>query len=261
MLLAGAAVAQSDEAPEVAEEPAPVGEEDPLTPYRARFDELAERTIGTVSKPVAFNWRRTKVHLAAAGAFPFELNNFNSARVGGMARFPTGGALIELQIAYVKVWDTPSSRLLAFTPYRQPGRPTRLELDVGLAYPLAEGVVTAFPRFFPAVELVFNAYFDFRYLIHPAAYQHMKPGKVITAILSPRLSEDEVDNMDNARLDAMKMDTGRYGLMAGFGNDVYFEQGLFLSPRVMVAVPILAPASGTELYVWAELSMAIGVAF
>ena len=49
--------------------------------------------------------------------------------------------------------------------------------------------------------------------------------------------------------------------MLGFGNDLYFEQGFFISPRVMFAVPILAPASNTSMLVWADFNLAVGWAF
>jgi len=233
---------------------------DPLAPHRVKFDVLAERAIGTASKPVEFNWRRTTVQLAATGSFLSELNNFNSLRGGGMVRFPTGGMLIEVEGSYAAAWDTPASNLLALTPYRQPGRPNRMELDFTVAYPLAEGVVTTAPRFFPAVQMVFNAYASFRYILYPTGFRGLRPGEVARAILSPNLSQDEIDNLDGNRLNSMQVDLGRYGLMLGLGNDVYFKQGLFLSPRILVAVPVLAPATQTDLLIWTDLSLAIGVA-
>jgi len=253
----------SDTTPEEALPSEPDGEdlEDPLSPYRTRFDVLAERAIGTASKPVAFNWRRTHLHLAPMGSLLFELNNFNSLRGGGMARFPGQRTIVELGFCYTRVWDTPSSRTLALTPYRQPGRPSRLELDVTVALPLAEGVVTTFPRFFPAVQLVFNAYVGFRYILYPAGFPGMQPGQVAGAIFSPTITPIEIDNLDDQRLDAMQVDPGRYGLMLGFGDDIYFEQGIFVSPRIMLAVPILSPATQTELLTWADFSLAIGMAF
>ncbi len=236
-------------------------EENPLSPYRTRFDDLAERTIGTASKSVAFNWRRTDVQIAASSSFLFELNNFNSWRGGARVRVPTEGSILEFGANYVRVWDSPSSELLALTPYRQPGRPDRVELDFTFGYPLAEGVVTTAPKFFPAVQLVFNAYAEFRYLVHPTGWPNLRPGEVVTALLSPRLSQDEIDNLDRARLDAMQVDPGRYGILLGFGNDLYFEQGVFISPRLMVAVPLLAPATETDLLVWADFTLAVGMAF
>jgi hypothetical protein len=263
---ATAQVAPGDEPsppPTVSSEEAEVEseEEDPLSPYRARLDVLAERTIGTASKPVAFNWRRTHVHVAASGSFLFELNNFNSLRGGAMARLPAKKTLVELGLSYAHAWDTPSSTLLAFTPYRQAGRPDRIELDVTVAYPLAEGVVTTFPRFFPAVQLTFNAYGGLRYSVYPGGFPGMKPGQVAAALFSPALTQIEIDNLDDERLDAMAVDPGRYGLLLGFGNDIYFEQGIFLSPRMMLAVPLLAPASQTELLFWADFSLVLGMAF
>ena len=50
-------------------------------------------------------------------------------------------------------------------------------------------------------------------------------------------------------------------LLCGFGNDIYFMQGVFVSPLLMLAVPVLAPASGTDLLLWADLSITVGVAF
>lgn len=251
-----------DGAPEEAPsaEPPLAQPEDPLSRYRTQFDVLTDRTIGTTSMPVAFNWRRTHVHLAATGSFLVELNNFNSARGGILTRFPTGGFLVEVGVSYVGVWDTLSSRMLALTPYRQPGRPARLELDLAVAVPLAEGVVTAVPRFFPAVQMVFNAYGGIRYDIYPTGFGHLKPGEVVGAVFSPTLTGTEIDNLEEERLAAMQVDPGRYGLMLGLGNDVYFEQGLFVTPRFLFSLPLLAPASGTRLPLWVDLSLAIGVA-
>ncbi len=235
--------------------------DDPLSPYRTPFGVLVDRAIGTSSRPVGFSWRRTRVQLAATGDHLFELNNFNSLRAGGLARFPAGGGIIELGLSYVWVWDTPSSEQLAYTPYRQPGRPKRMELDLTVGLPLAEGVVTTAPRFFPAVELVFNAYAGVRYLIYPTGFAGLRAREVAAAIFSPLLTETELDNLEDQRLAAMQVDSGRYGLMAGVGNDIYSKQGIFVSPRLMMAVPVLAPASGTQLLFWADLSLTVGVAF
>lgn len=245
-------------------EPAVVDEaqpDDPISRYRTRFDVLAERAIGTTSTPVEFDWRRTTAQVAVTGGFLFELNNFDSGRGGVLARVPTGGVLLEFGLSYAGVSNTPSSRLLALTPYRQPGRPNRLEVDFTVGLPLAEGVVTTFPKFFPAVEMVFNAYGGVRYLVYPTGWDHMKPGEVGGAILSPSMTQIEIDNLDEERLDSMKVDLGRYGLMFGFGNDLYFKPGVFLSPRFLLALPLLAPASQTDLLLWADFSLAIGVAF
>ncbi|MFZ5479438.1 MAG: hypothetical protein ACOZNI_21920 [Myxococcota bacterium] len=235
-------------------------DDDPLAPHRVPFPELAERAIGTASQPVEFNWRRTKVHGAATGSQLFELNNFNSLRVGGLARFPTGGALVELGVSYVRTWDTPSSALLALTPYRQPGRPDRMDVDLAVGFPIAEGVVTVAPRFFPSLQLVLNAYVGLRYQLYPDAFEGMKAGEVFGAVLSPALTEAELDNLEDRRLDAMQVDTGRYGLTVGLGNDLYFRQGFFLSPRASFSLPVLAPASGTELLFWGDVSLAVGFA-
>ncbi len=261
-LWAGSARAQ-EEAPAADPQPAeePAEEVDVLSRHRTRFDVLAERAIGTTSRPVEFNWRRTSLQVAATGSFPFELNNFNTLRAGAVLRKPAAGALFELGLTWSEVWDSPSSEMLALTPYRQPGRPDRLDIDLGVGLPVAEGVVTTFPKFFPAVEMVFTLYGGLRYSLYPTGFVGMKAGEIGAAVLAPALTDAEIDNLDDERLDAMQTDPGRYGVMAGIGDDLYFESGIFVSPRFLVAIPLLAPASRTELLVWADVSLAVGLAF
>ena len=260
--LAVACPAWAQDAPE--EEPAtaaPSDEpEDPLSRYRVPFKVLTNRTIGTASVPVAFDWRRTKVHVGATGSFLFELNTFNSAAVGGLVRLPGPKTLMEIELRYVRVWNSESSRQLALTPYRQPGRPSRLELDAMVALPLAEGVVTTVPRIFPAVQLVFNATLGFRYSINPTGYAHLTPRQVGTAIVSPSLSPEEIENLERSRLAAMEVDPARYGFMAGFSNDIYFERGIFVSPRVQFAIPLHVLITESRLPFWLETNLAVGMA-
>lgn len=236
-------------------------DDDPLAAHRVPLDELVERTIGTASKPVEFNWRKSKFMVAATGDQLYELNNFNTLRGGAVVRLPTSGAIVEIGASYAHTWDTPSSELLALTPYRQPGRPDRAEIDLAVGVPVAEGVVTAAPKIVPSVQMVLNVYGEFRYVLYPDAFAGMKVGKVFTSILSPSLTRKEVANLDDRRLDAMQVDTGRYGLMLGLGNDLYFKPGFFVSPRMMFAIPILAPISGTNLLFWGDVELAVGWAF
>ena len=260
--LGGAAWAQSnEEAPAEAPAEEPQGELDPLAPYRVPFDVLAERAIGSAAQPVEFNWRRTTAMLAATGGHPFELNNFNSLRAGGLARFPMNRAILEVGVSYVWVWDSPSSELLALTPYRQPSRPRRLELDLIAGLPVAEGVVTSWPRRFPAVQMTVNLYGGLRYLVYPTGFRDLTAREVALAVISPTLTDPERSNIEDIRLDAMQIDSARYGVMVGIGNDLYLQQGLFLSPRAMFALPVLAPVTETEMYFAAEFSLVLGVAF
>lgn len=248
-------------APVDAEAPAPAADEPvDLLRYRAPFDVVVNRTIGTASTPVEFDWRHSPAQFAASGSFLLELNNYDSARIGVLARIPSGGLLFEIGASAVGVWDTPSSRMLALTPYRQPGRPDRFQLDLDVGLPVAEGVVTVAPRWFPAVQMVFVAYGGVRYEAYPGAFGGMTFRQVAGAIVSPALTDEELANLDRVRPQAMAVDPARYGLVAGFGDDLYFDSGLFLSPRVMFGVPILAPVSESEMLFWADLSLVLGVA-
>lgn len=254
----GSGEAEDAEEGPASEDPPPL--DDSLSRYRTPFGVLAERAIGTTSTPVEFSWRRSRVHLAATGDHLYELNNFNSLRAGGMARLPSQGLIYELGLSYVFVWDSLSSERLALTPYRQPGRPERLEIDFNVGLPLAEGVVTVAPKWFPSVQMVFNGYAGFRYLLYPHGFKEMKIGAIAGALLSPTMTQAELENLDKWRNDAMQLDRARYGILLGVGNDLYFKQGLFVSPRAMFAVPLLAPATETELLFYADLVLAVGVA-
>jgi len=235
--------------------------EDPLSTYRTPFGVLVDRSLGSTSVPVAFNWRRTTAHVGATGDFLVELNNFNSMSAGAVGRFPSNGFVWEFGVDYVWVWDTRSSELLALTPYRQPGRPERLEIDANFGIPLAEGVVTLRPRFLPVAEMVLMGYIGLNYAIYPGSFEDMKFRDVAVALVSPALSETEIDNLDDQRLDAMEVDPARFSPLLGLGNDFYFKQGVFLSPRLRVSVPIVSAATGSDLLFWGDLTLVAGVAF
>ncbi len=231
-----------------------------LTRFRKPIQALTERSIGRSSRRVRFDWRRSAVMLGAMGALPAELNNYDTLKAGGFVRFPSDGVLIELGLSYAWVSGSVSTEKLALTPYRQPGRPDRVELDVSLAYPLAEGIVTAFPRFVPATELVLNAHAQFRYLIYPGGYADLDFTDTLKALVSGQLSEAELNNLEDDRLPAMEIDPARYGVLAGLGNDLYFASGFFYSHKFLVVVPLLNFLTETELGYGYELNVSVGFA-
>lgn len=235
--------------------------EDPLSPYRTPFPVLTERVLGTTSRPVEFDWRRGKVQVGGGVRQLAELNNFNSLGAGVVARFPTNGMVFETTVEWVEVWDTPSSELLALTPYRQPGRPARVDLDFALGIPVAEGIVTAARRWFPPMQLVFLGYVGLRYSVFPGAFEGMRFGEATAALLSPVVGPTELENLDSKRLDAMQVDTARYGPMIGIGNDFYFAQGVFVSPRANLAVPLFVLATQSNLRWWSDVTLRAGVVF
>ncbi len=242
-----------------------LGEEDGLRDddparHRMPLPVLLDRAIGVTARPVAYNWRASPVQFAVVGGRIAELNTFNSARVGGLVRVPSAGAMIEVSASYVASWDSSASRALALTPYVQAGRPSRLEVDALFGVPFAEGIVTAAPRLVPALQLVLNGYVGLRYAVYPTGYARLRPGEVGVALVAPALSEKELANLNDARLDAMEVDPSRYWVVAGLGQDIYLKQGLFVSPRLLVTVPVLAPITGSQLVLAPELSLAVGVA-
>ncbi len=247
--------AQAREQPPAAE---PEKADDTLEGFRTPLDALTERMIGAASKSVRFDWRKSTLGFGLIGSELLERNNFGSTRFGVMARRPFGNFMGEVALSRAFTWGTDSTEKLALTPYRQYGRPSRFELDVNVGYPLAEGVVTAMPGFFPATELVFSANAGFRYLIYPGSMGGMSLQQVATSLIAPRLTEHELQRLESSRPGGMQIDPARYGLLAGLSVDVYFGSGGFLSPRAMVAVPLVGGITGSGLGFWWELSLALG---
>lgn len=260
-LLAVLALAAADARAQTPAPPTDAPPDEPLREHRTVFDALTERAIGLTSRRVRYDWRRDDVQIAAQVGLPVEFNNFNSLRAGGRFRFPSGDFLLELGVAYVWVFGTESTERLALTPLRQPGRPDRLELDFGLAYPLAEGVVTAFTGWVPSTELVLNAHAQVRYLLHPGAYTDLSFTETLQAIFDPELADFEVENLEDDRLPAMEVDRARYTFLAGLGVDLYFQSGLFVTWRTLVATPMLSFLADTELLWGLEFDLAAGWSF
>ena len=208
-----------------------------------------------------YDWRRDATQLGLNGGLPAELNNYDSLRAGVFARFPVSSVLLGVEASYVWVSGNTSSERLALTPYRQPGRPDRVELDFTFAYPLAEGIVTAFPSFMPSTQLVLNAHADFRYLYYPGGFAGLDLTDALRAIVSGTLTDDELENLEDDRLPGMEIDRARYGLLAGLGADLYFQSGLFFSNRVLVAVPLLNFATEGDLSFGLELDLSLGLSF
>lgn len=266
-LLLGSGASQAEEAPrpppaetDAQAEPKPPVDTS-IDQHRIPFEELNERMIGSTSQAVRFNWRRVTVGVGATFSSLLELNNFGSNRLGVAVRRPLFGMMGELAITRVSTWSTPSSDLLSLTPYRQAGRPTRWELDFNLAFPLAEGVVTAWPGWFPATQLVFSATGGARYLFYPGSWEGMTLLEGSQALISPYLNEVELSNLESGRNPGMTIDRARYGLLAGLQVDVYFHQGAYLSPRALLGLPLLSGFGGDAVGFWWELSVGLGWAF
>lgn len=244
-------------------EPAPVEHvpDQHLEQFRTNFDALTDHVLGRTSRRVRFDWRKNTVQFGLNGGLPAELNNYDALRAGAFARFPVGGSLLGVELSYVWVWPGESADKIALTPYRQPGRPDRFELDVTFAYPLAEGIVTAVPGWFPATQLVFNAHADFRYLYYPGSFAGLGFTDTARTLLRSSLTTDELANLEGDRLPGMAIDKARYHTLAGLGVDLYFASGVFITQRMLVALPLLAFATDSELLFGLELDLSVGLAF
>jgi hypothetical protein len=262
LLLAATSVGAEEPAKAVAAEgkatPAKTIDTSTLEAARTPFHELNERLIGAASRAVRFDWRQKTLGFGLLTSSLLELNNFSSARAGAFVRLPHGDFLFEFAASRVFVSGSDSTDQLAQTPYRQVGRPSRWELDANVDYVLAEGVVTPRPDFIPPAQLVFSVTGGFRYLIYAQTWRSLSASEVGLALFSPTLQQAELDNLDRARLPAMKLDGDRFALLGGFSLDLYFHSGIFLGPRVLLAPPIFSGLSGSSLGAFWELTFRIG---
>ena len=226
--------------------------------HRTPFEVLNERLLGSACRAVRYDWRRAKFGFGAEVGQVLELNNFVSTRVGAFVRVPFGSLLGELGVVRVFTSGTDSSDKLGLTPYRQAGRPSRFELDVNLAFPVAEGVATASPGFFPATELVLSGVAGLRYRYYDGELSGMTFADSLRALVSPTLSAQELASLEGSRLPGMQIDGGRYGLVLGGTLDIYFQAGFVVTPRLMVS-PFSWSFTSPGLGWWWELTLDLGM--
>jgi hypothetical protein len=279
LLLSGASLAQATAstpattaAPAMSTPPTPPPTPPPAAPTTAENDDvvlrsrtpiqaLTEHFVGSTSRAVRFDWRRSVVMVGLMAGEVVEKNNFSQQRYGAIARKAFGDIIVEGGLQLYRSDDTPSSQLLALTPYRQAGRPGHLEIDLNIGYPLAEGVVTPVTSFIPPAEIALVALGGVRYLGYWQTFPDRPIQDIGLDLASPRLSALELERLDRVAPEAMAIDTARLHALVGLGVDTYVQPGLWVSPRALVAVPLLAPATGTALGFFWELSLVLGWAF
>ena len=104
-------------------------------------------------------------------------------------------------------------------------------------------------------------YVGLRYDWYPGSMTGKTLRERLGATLNPGLTESELRFLDGRRLDGMQLDPARYTPMVGIGNDIYLAQGVFISPRVMLSVPLFALAVDSDLFLWGEAAVLVGMAF
>ncbi len=229
--------------------------------HRTPVDAMTEHFLGSAARAVRFDWRRSTAAVALYGSELLERNTFGSYRIGATGRKAFGDVMTEVAVTYMRPVATEASNQLALTPYRQNGRPWHVEVDVNAAYPLVEGVVTPLFDFVPPAEVVLMGVGGFRYLFYPLSFAKQKVIDTLPDLAFPALTAEELQGIEPTALPGMLVDRARYHTMAGLMLDVYFQPGFLISPRALIAVPILAPVTQTGLGLWWELSVALGYAF
>lgn len=234
-----------------------VSDQTTLVEAKASHAKLLEHFLGATSRSIRFDWRGSPVQLGVYVGELIERNNYASYRGGLILRKAFGEALLEVLFSGVYTAPTLSSELLALTPYQQSGRPARLEFGLNGGYPIAEGVVTPNFSWVPPAQLVWMAYGGMTYALYPTLV-----GKHWQNLWRPNITDDERVDLAPVTLGGMHVDAARFQVMVGTSLDVYFVPGIFVTPRVMMAIPLgFSLLTGSELGFWWEWGMAIGYAF
>ncbi len=241
---------------------------------REPVDRLTEHYLGSTSRPVRFDWRDSWVTFGLTGSELIERNNFGSFKVGLLARRAFLGFMIEGALSYVYVIGTSSSELLGLTPYRQPSRPSRVEIDVNASYPLFEGVVTPLFDFIPPSEMVISATVAGRYLFYPEILIGERRWQststwtntstwmdVAQSLGTAQMLEADQTLLEENALGGMAVDPALVHTLAGLTLDAYYQPGLFFGARALVGIPALQLVSGTQLGFWWEMTLRAGWAF
>jgi hypothetical protein len=229
----------------------------PTTDTHIPFRQLSERIVGTASKSVRFDWRKKEYGLALQAGQPVEYNNFDSVRLGTSLFFPSDLFNGRLALSKVFVVSTSSSRDLNRMPYRQLGRPSRWELEAGFFIPMAEGVVTIRPSFIPPAQMVFSLAADVRYFIYTESYRDESAGTIFKRIFKPILNDTERRKLEQTAPGSMRVDGARLATLVGGELHIYGSEGMFLSSKLMLALPLLF----TEMPLHSDFSFGVGYAF
>ncbi len=225
---------------------------------RTPIQALNEHFLGSTSRAVRFDWRRSPIILAASVSEVVEKNTFGQWRAGVLGKKAFDVLIVEVGVSLYQSYDTDSSRSLALTPFRQAGRPTHLEMDANVGYAVAEGVVTPLASFMPPAELALVATGGVRYLGYAQSFVDRDLQAIALDLASPQLSTAELDRIERDALGSMLVDPARLHAMAGLSLDVYLQPGLYVSPRAMIAIPVLVPITNSSLGLFWELTLAAG---
>jgi hypothetical protein len=222
---------------------------------------LTEHFVGSTARAVRFDWRRSPVMVGVSVGEVVEKNNFSAQRYGLLGRKAFSDLILEVGVQLYVSDDTASSAQLALTPFRQAGRPGHLEIDLNVGYAVAEGVVTPLAAFMPPAEVALVALGGVRYLGYWQTFPDRPIQDIGLSLASPQLSTIELERLDRDAPEAMAIDPARLHALVGLAVDTYLQPGLLVSPRAMLAAPVLVPVTNTSLGFFWELSLVVGWAF
>lgn len=242
-------------------EPAHVVDSTTLEVNRTPLQALNEHFLGTASRPVRFDWRKSPSMFVFRLNEVQERNSFGQWQLGLGWRRAFDDLIFELGANAFFAYDTPSSQLLALTPFRQAGRPNHFQLEANVGYALVEGVVTPQWSWLPPMQMVLVGHAGLRYLVYVESFTGGRSATdVAGSLVSPQLTVEELTALERTAPEGMQIDPARLHAMVGASLDVYVQPGFLISPRVSVSPPLLSPVTSSQIGFFWELGFAVGYA-
>lgn len=214
----------------------------PLEAFRKKPEDIDRAVIAVIGRPSIFPWQLKSFGLRLSQSSYVEFNNFdsNSYQIGGI--FPIFERMIyALDIIQTKVYETPSSRQIGRTPYRQLGRPSRYSLSHQLSYPIFEGIGGHFFDLLESAQFVVSFFTQ----INMHYYDHLfKPWSSfgnsrdnIKSIFSSSLPPETRKIQQMKAPQGMKISDHKWDLLAGMDIFSFFSTGLFVSGAFGIGFP------------------------
>ncbi|MCX6127918.1 MAG: hypothetical protein NTX25_02495 [Proteobacteria bacterium] len=146
--------------------------------------------------------------------------------------------------------------IYAKTPFEQEGRPTRLEWQNGLEFPLVEGISQNLITIVPASEFVLSAVAQLNLYIYPEL--NHKPVQLLKDIVKFSMDESDRQILERSSPSAMRVHRGTHSMSLGLQWDNYYKSGFGWNMRFLYERPFLS--SESHLSSWFSLALGVGYA-
>ena len=180
--------------------------------------------IGFAERPALHAWRKSSLTIRPIMGQISEQNNFDSYHFGLVVDVPSDSFSFQIGLRKVEVSDTPSSRQLALTPFKQAGHANRYDIISGVKLPLVEGVGSQLYDWIPQSQFVFQGIARVNWHLHPNEWKGESFQNVLQGLFQTKVGSREYQKMQESNPAALLPSRSRHSLGAGFVVEQYFPE-------------------------------------